>query len=92
MLLKVINWYVIILLSLEIKPQGGLNNTTVHSYMSVRSSFKYNNRLLDYYLQFQLNVVQLAQLTQFVRRNCGKTPFYLKMLHYYTIEWVQKLY
>ena len=70
---KVIYCNPVILLSLEQKLQGGLKNITMHSYMSERSSLKNVNRLLDYYLQFQLIFVLLVQLPQFVRWNCGKT-------------------
>ena len=40
LLLKVINWYIIILLSLGIKLPRGLKNTTMQSYVAVRGSLK----------------------------------------------------
>ena len=43
LLIKVLDWYVVILLSLEIQLQG-LKNNTMHSYMSVMSSLKNDNR------------------------------------------------
>ena len=43
MLLKAFNEYVIILLSSEVKLQGGLKNNTIHSYMPVSSRFLQKN-------------------------------------------------